>query len=106
FVPEEDAPGKDHVVVLSHAFWQRVFGSESNVVGRAIQLNGAPYTVIGVPPPLFGEASKVDTWVPMGFKPDETAGDARGGHYLNVVGRFRPSVNISAARAELELLAA
>ena len=106
FVPEEDAPGKDHVVVLSHAFWQRVFGSEPNVVGRAIQLNGEPYTVIGVAPPHFGEASKVDTWVPMGFKPDETAADARGGHYLNVVGRLRPSVNITSARAELELLAA
>jgi len=98
FVPEEDAPGRDHVVVLSHAFWQRVFGSETNVVGRAIQLNGEPYTVIGVAPPHFGEASKVDTWVPMGFKPDETAADARGGHYLNVVGRLRPSVNITSAR--------
>ena len=106
FIPEEDAPGKDHVVVLSHAFWQRVFGSEPNVLGRAIQLNGEPYTVIGVAPPHFGEASKVDTWVPMGFKPDETAADARGGHYLNVVGRLRPSVNITSARSELELLAA
>jgi len=106
FIPEEDAPGKDHVVVLSHAFWQRVFGSEPNVLGRAIQLNGEPYTVIGVAPPHFGEASKVDTWVPMGFKPDETAADARGGHYLNVVGRLRASVNIASARAELELLAA
>ena len=106
FVPEEDAPGKDHVVVLSHAFWQRVFGGEGSVIGRAIQLSGEPYTVIGVAPPHFGEASKVDTWVPMGFKPDETAADARGGHYLNVIGRLRPNVTINQARAELELLAA
>jgi putative ABC transport system permease protein len=42
----------------------------------------------------------------MGFKPDETAADARGGHYLNVVGRLQPGVNITSARAELELLAA
>ena len=105
-VPEEDAPGRDHVVVLSHAFWQRVFGGEPNVVGRSIQLSGEPYTVIGVAPPHFGEASKVDIWAPMGFKPDETAADARGGHYLNVIGRLRPSVNITSARAELELLAA
>ena len=106
FVPEEDAPGRDHVVVLSHAFWQRVFGGEPNVVGRSIQLSGEPYTVIGVAPSHFGEASKVDIWAPMGFKPDETAADARGGHYLNVIGRLRPSVNITSARAELELLAA
>jgi putative ABC transport system permease protein len=106
FVPEEDAPGRDHVVVLSHAFWQRVFGGEPDVVGRSIQLSGEPYTVIGVAPSHFGEASKVDIWAPMGFKPDETAADARGGHYLNVIGRLRPSVNITSARAELELLAA
>lgn len=106
FVPEEDAPGKDHVVVLSHPFWQRVFGGERKVIGRSIQLNGEPYTVIGIAPPGFGQASKVDTWTPMGFKPDETNGDARGGHYLNVIGRLRPGVTVAKARAELEVLAA
>ena len=76
-------------------------------LGASIQLNGEPYTVIGVAPPHFGEASKVDTWVPMGFKPDETAADARGGHYLNV-DRPAPAKreHRPQARAELELLAA
>ncbi len=60
FLPEEDAPGKNHVVVLSYAFWQRVFGGASNVIGRAVQLNGEPYTVIGVAPRGFGLTSKVD----------------------------------------------
>ncbi|MDQ3545703.1 MAG: ABC transporter permease [Verrucomicrobiota bacterium] len=106
FVPEEDAPGKNHVVVLSHPFWQRVFGGERKVIGRSIQLNGEPYTVIGIAPPGFGQASKVDTWTPMGFKPDETSGDARGGHYLNAIGRLRPGVTVAQARAELEVLAA
>lgn len=106
FVPEEDAPGKNHVVVLSHPFWQRVFGGERKVIGRSIQLNGEPYTVIGIAPPGFGQASKVDTWTPMGFKPDETNGDARGGHYLNAIGRLRPGVTVAQARAELEVLAA
>ncbi|HEY3662963.1 MAG TPA: ABC transporter permease, partial [Chthoniobacterales bacterium] len=78
FVPEEDAPGKDHVVVLRNAFWQRVFGGEKKTVGRTIELNGEPCIVIGVAPPHFSEASKVDTWVPMAFKPDETAAAARG----------------------------
>ena len=79
-LPEEDAHGKNHVVVLSYPFWQRVFGGERDVVGRAIQLNGEPYTVVGVAPAGFGLASKVDVWMPMAFKPDETANDARGGH--------------------------
>ena len=106
FVLEEDALGKNHVVVLSHPFWQRVFGGAGNIIGRDIQLNGESYNVIGVAPPNFGQASKVDTWVPMGFKPDETANDARGAHYLSAIGRLRPGVTVAQARAELELIAA
>jgi putative ABC transport system permease protein len=104
-LPEEDAQGKNHVVVLSYPFWQRVFGGAYDVVGRAIQLNGEPYTVVGIAPAGFGQASKVDAWMPMAFKPDETANDARGGHYINVVGRLRPGVTVAQARAELEVLA-
>jgi putative ABC transport system permease protein len=105
-LPEEDAPGKNHVVVLSYPFWQRVFGGAPNVVGRSIQLNGEPYDVVGIAPVGFGLTSKVDAWMPMAFKPEDTANDARGGHYINVVGRLRPGVTVAQARAELELLAA
>ncbi|MGH9806102.1 MAG: ABC transporter permease, partial [Terriglobia bacterium] len=72
-----------------------------------IQYNGVPYTVIGVAPPHFGEGSKViESWVPMAFRPEETSEEARGGHFLTVVGRLRPSVTVAEARAELEVLAA
>jgi putative ABC transport system permease protein len=106
FLPEEDAPGKNHVVVLSYPFWQRVFGGAADVLGRPVQLNGEPYTVIGVAPLGFGIASKIDAWMPMAFKPDETANDARGGHYLSVVGRLRSGVTVAQAEAELKVLAA
>jgi putative ABC transport system permease protein len=106
FLPEEDAPGKSHVVVLSYPFWQRVFGGADDVLGRPVQLNGEPYTVIGVAPLGFGIASKVDAWMPMAFEPKETANDARGGHYLNVAGRLRPGVTLAQAEAELKVLAA
>jgi putative ABC transport system permease protein len=106
FLPEEDAPGKNHVVVLSYPFWQRVFGGTADVVGRPIQLNGEPYTVIGVAPLGFGIASKVDAWMPMAFDPKETANDNRGAHYLNVAGRLRPGVTVAQAEAELKVLAA
>ena len=104
-LPEEDAQGKNHVVVLSYGFWQRVFGGGRDIVGRSIQLNGEPYQVVGVAPFGFGLTSKVDAWLPMAFKPDETANDARGGHYINVVGRLKPGVTVAQARAELEVLA-
>jgi putative ABC transport system permease protein len=105
FLPEEDAQGKNHVVVLSHGFWQRVFGGTRDIVGRSIQLNGEPYQVVGVAP-HFGIASKVDVWMPMAFKPDETANDARGGHYISVAGRLKKGVTFAQAKAELEVIAA
>jgi putative ABC transport system permease protein len=106
FLPEEDAPGKNHVVVLSYPFWQRVFGGASDVVGRPIQLNGESYTVVGVAPRGFGLASKVDAWMPMAFEPKETANDNRGAHYLSVAGRLRAGVTVAQAEAELKVLAA
>jgi putative ABC transport system permease protein len=106
FLPEEDAPGKNHVVVLSYPFWHRVFGGAADVVGRPIELNGEPYTVVGVAPPGFGIASKVDAWIPMAFDPKETANETRGAHYLNVAGRLRTGVTVAQAEAELKVLAA
>jgi putative ABC transport system permease protein len=105
FAPGEDTPGKDRVVVLSNPFWQRVFGGEKNVIGRSIQLNGEPYTVIGVAPPEFGQATKVDVWTPLTFSPEERSNKYRGAHYLSVVGRLKPGVSAAQADAEMKLLA-
>ena len=105
FLPEEDATGKNHAVVLSYPFWQRVFGGGTNVLNRSVQLNGEPYTVIGVAPRGFGLTSKIDAWVPMAFAPDETANSARGAHFVNVVGRLRPGVTVQQAEAELKVIA-
>src|SRR5882757_5808736 len=108
FLPEEDAPGKNHVVVLSFPFWQRVLGGAADAVGRPLQLNGEPYLVIGIAPPGFGQtsANKIDAWVPMAFAADETSNDSRGAHYINVVGRLQPGVTAIQANAELRVLAA
>ncbi len=105
FLPDEDAVGKKHVAVLSNPFWQRVFGGEKNVIGRAVQLNGEAYTVIGVAPPDFGQQSKVDVWTPMAFSAEERDNKYRGAHYLGVVGRLKPGVTVAQAKAELEVLA-
>jgi len=53
FAPDEDQRGNVRVVVLDHAFWKRKFSGDPKVIGRAISLNGAPWTVIGVMPPEF-----------------------------------------------------
>src|SRR5436853_2205903 len=105
-LPEEDAPGKNHVIVLSHGFWQRVFGGARDVVGRSVQIDGEPYQIVGVAPYGFGAAGKVDVWTPMAFTPHQTANDARGGHWITVYGRLKPGVTFSQAEAEMNVIAA
>ena len=69
FVEGEDAPGRDRVVVLGHALWQRRFGADPSVIGRAIRLDGEPYVVVGVMPAGFRFApfwsTRAEMWVPL-----------------------------------------
>src|SRR5256714_9244758 len=107
FVPDDDRPGA-HVVLLSHSLWQRRFGSDPAVIGRALSLNGESYTVIGVMPRLVqlpGFANRKDQlWVPIAFPPKEAA--ERGNHFLGVVARVKPGVTQKQAEAEMETIAA
>ena len=59
FLAEEDVPGRNHVVILSYAAWQRYFGARADIVGRALTLNGAAYNVAGVLPRDFSFVSRV-----------------------------------------------
>ncbi|HKQ77837.1 MAG TPA: ABC transporter permease, partial [Blastocatellia bacterium] len=69
FLAEEDRPGANRVVVLSHGIWQRRFGGNADLIGREINLNGAAYTVIGVMPADFRFFTKTDIWTPLAFTP-------------------------------------
>ena len=62
FLDEEDQPGGSNAVILSHALWQQRFGGDSGVVGKAVQLDGTPYTVVGVMPDGFGSPYPADAW--------------------------------------------
>jgi MacB-like protein/FtsX-like permease family protein len=106
FSTEEDVPGKNQVVVISFSFWQRAFGGARDVLGRVVQFDGEPYTVIGVAPATFRPGAKVDAWVPMAFAPEETANTSRGSHDLTVVGRLKSAVTAAQADAELKLICA
>ena len=88
FMPEEDVPGANKVVVLSHGLWQRRFGSDPGLVGKSITLNGEGYTVVGVMPAGFQFLNKdVGMWVPIAFTQQQAA--SRGSHYLQVVARLK-----------------
>jgi putative ABC transport system permease protein len=108
FTPDEDRPGNQFVVVLSHGLWQRRFGGNPQITGQKIMLNGNPYLVVGVMPPGFthpqpGMRLPVEVWAPLGRDP---ATMGRRGDFLGVVARLKPGVVIEQARAEMNALMA
>src|SRR6266480_4906943 len=107
FVPVDDKPGS-HVVLLSYSLWQRRFGSDPNVIGRAVTLNGESYTVVGVMPPLVqlpGYENRNDQlWVPIALTNEEIT--ERGTHFLDVIGRIKSGITLKQAQAEMETIAA
>jgi putative ABC transport system permease protein len=103
-VPHHDRPEEKRVAVLGHALWERRFGADPGIVGRAIQLNGEPYTVLGVMPAGFQFSPGAELWVPLGLGAREAAD--RESRYLTLVGRLRPGVPLARAQGELDVLAA
>lgn len=104
FTAAEDQAGADRVVILSHSLWERRYGSDGNVIGREIVLNGAGFKVIGVTPPGFGfPVKKTEMWTPLGFTAKQLA--VRTSHMLSVVARLKDGVSVKRANAELAVLA-
>ena len=101
FFSEEDRPGANHVVVLSHQLWQRRFSADPRLIGQSLTLNGESYTVVGVMPADFRLFAKTDVWSPLGF----TAVDERDpAGYLEVLARRRSGVTIEQAGAEVDAI--
>jgi putative ABC transport system permease protein len=103
FTDEETLPGRFRVAVLGHALWRSRFGSDPNVLGRTIELNGAPYTIIGVMPEGFSFPDRAELWRPLPIDPNKLDW---GPHYLRVVGRLKPGVTLAQAQAEMSPIAA
>ena len=105
FAAEEDSPGANKVVILSHALWQRRFGLDAGIVGRTLTLNGEGHTVVGVMPSDFQFPDReTELWVPIAFTQQEAAN--RGRHYLKVIARLKRDVSLEQARAEMSTIAA
>jgi predicted permease len=101
FTAEEDRPGQNRVVVLSHRLFERRFGGDPSAVGRQIRLSGVPHEVIGVMPAAFEAAtSGEELWVPIAFTPERRA--MYDEHYLSLYGRLAPGTTLARARADLE----
>lgn len=106
FTADESAWNGPKAAMISHALWQRRFSSDPNIVGRAITLDGALTTVIGVLPAsfdfgsVFAPGARIDVFTPFPLAPETN----RWGNTLSIVGRLKPGVSLAGAAAELKVL--
>jgi predicted permease len=107
FAPTEDEPGAPHVAVLSDGFWRRRFGGDPSIIGRVIDIDDAPTTVVGVMPPDFvfpADGRMPDLWLPLVVTGD--ARHVRGLRFLDVYARLAPGATMNQASVEMRQIAA
>jgi predicted permease len=107
FSPEEFEPGADNVIVLSDRFWTRRFGSDPNIVGKTVQLDGKTVTIVGVMPPGFDHPilwGTVDFWQPLAWNAEQRK--SRDNNFLSSFARLKPGVSIEQAQQSMVTLAA
>ncbi len=114
FLPQEDSPGRNQVVILGHSAWRRYFAARPDIIGKLVTLNSTGYTVIGVLPRDFSLVSKAadfqarnrfDLWTPLAL-PSPPQPWQRGTHPLCVFARLKPGVPLRQAQADLNRTAA
>jgi len=97
FLPEEERPGADRVVIISQEFWRKHFGADPEAVGRALNLSDTSFTIVGVMPEAFDFPSrKVELWAALQLATPQR----RGPYFLSGLARLKPGVTVEQARAE------
>lgn len=104
FSESEAGNGSIREAIISFATWQNHFGADPHIVGRTLNLNGSPVTIVAVMPREFDFPIGAEIWAPWPVNPNEV--NNRGDHTLDVIGRLKPGVSIDQARAELNTTAA
>lgn len=111
FTPEDDRRGAARVVVIGDGLWRRMFASDPSVLGRAVTIDGRPFTIVGVMPAWFRYPAGAEAWAPVAPALADPRTDNlstflenRDAAVLHVLGRLRPGVPLEAARAELQAI--
>jgi len=100
FTEEEGQAGANPVVLIKHSLWRERFGSDPDIVGKSVRVDGRDRTVVGVMPQDFDfPLNGGELWAPLSFEPKEAQN--RFNHYLQVVGLLRPGVSVEQADAEV-----
>ena len=115
FLPDEDIAGRNPTAILSYGTWTRRFGSDPQILGKKIAINGTPREVVGVlpksfslprevMPTLYGAENQAEVLLPFPMQPD--AAQNRDHEDYNIVGKLRPGVTVTQAQAEMDTLTA
>jgi len=114
FTPDEDLPGKPATALLSYGMWLRHFGADPKMIGKSVTLNGLPYEVVGIMPraftlprevlPTLDGAEQADVLLPLPMPLD--AAQNRDHEDYNIMGKLKPGVSITQARAEMDTITA
>lgn len=102
FSANEETPGLDQSVIVSHSFWQSRFAGDPQLLGKDIRLNGRNYTVAGIMPPDFAYPVAMELWVPLAPTPAEKSDRAELS--LTALARLKPGVTVAQATAGLNTL--
>jgi len=99
FQPDDMQEGRDAVIVISHALWQRRFGGAADVIDRKITLNGQPATIVGIMPAGFTYPNDCELWVPL-----ERTKERRDNRFVEVVSRLKLNVSLAQAQTEMDTI--
>jgi predicted permease len=111
-LPSDEAPSAPPVAVLSYGYWQRIFGGSPSIVGKTVDLNGVPTTIVGVAERGFSGLTpgiSVNAWLPLSLRPRLSTfwtpqGEDAGAVYILIIGRLRPDVPRGEAEAAVSSL--
>lgn len=113
FAPAEDGtPGRHPVAIISDGLWRRRFGADPLIVGKTMDFDKHPFTIIGVAPPDFGGTIvglAVEFWAPMAEQPVLLPGESlteRHPTFVHMMGRLKPGVSVEQAQANLSTISA
>ena len=114
FVAEEDSPGRAATAILSHGMWARHYGSDPQMIGKSIMINGKAYEVVGIMPqsfalprevmPTLDGAEQADILLPLSLGPE--ASRNRDHEDYNIIGKLKPGISVKGAQAEMDTITA
>jgi predicted permease len=109
FSADEDRPGGERVALISHALWQQRFNRGPSILGQALTLDGAPYTIIGVLPAAASAfpLNQIQIWVPRPVEVPYVVPSQlnNGGYFFQAIGRLRHGVSLEQAREAMNVIA-